>query len=60
MRPCDTVVKRPLTSTHLLPLYYTERQPSHNLIYTPWTTLSVTLERNPSAHARIRLRMPRV
>ena len=34
MRPFDTVVKYPFTSTHLMLLYYTERQLSHNLIYT--------------------------
>ena len=31
---CDTVAKRPFTSTHLMLPYYTERQPSHKLMYT--------------------------
>ena len=34
MEPCDTVEKRPLTSTHLMSPCYTERRPSHNIIYT--------------------------
>ena len=34
MRACDTVAKRPFTSTHLMSPYYTERRPSQNLIYT--------------------------
>ena len=34
LRPCVTVTKCPCTSTHLMSLYYTERQPNHNLMYT--------------------------
>ena len=33
-RTCDTVAKRPFISTHLMLPYNTERQPSHNLLYT--------------------------
>ena len=34
MQPCDTMAKRPFTSTHLMSLCYTKRRPSHNLIHT--------------------------
>ena len=34
MRPCDTLAQCPFISTHLMLPCYTERQLSHNLIYT--------------------------
>ena len=38
--PCDIVAKRPFTFTRLLSPCYTERRPSHNLIYTVDYTFS--------------------
>ena len=49
-RSCNTLAKRPFTSTHLMSPYYTERQPSHNLIYTVDHTPLVTIARNSRIH----------
>ena len=34
MRPCDTIAKRPLTSTRLMSLYYTKARLSHTTLST--------------------------
>ena len=54
IQACDTLtVEKP----HLMSPSYIERRPSHNLIYIPWITPSITIARNSSAHARICLRI---
>ena len=58
MRPCDTMVKCPFTSTRLMSAYYTESSPSHNLIYTVDHTFSYCSKKKISVHVRIHLRMP--
>ena len=60
MRPCDKV-----GVTFNLPPFtlYRPVTPKDNGVsnmYTPWTTPSVTVERNSSAHAHICLRMLKV
>ena len=55
MQPCDTVAKCLCTSTLLMSVYFTERRVT--TLYTLWTTPSVTIARNSSAHAGICLCM---
>ena len=56
MQSCDTLEKRPITSTRPMLPGYTERRPSHTLVYTV-ATPSDTVAGNSSEHACIRLRM---
>ena len=59
MRPCDTVVKRPITSTDVMSPCYTQRKPSHILIYTEDYTFSYHSKKficacsHYSAHAHV-------
>ena len=50
MRTCYTVVKHPCTALcHRI----TPKDVQSTTLYTPWTTPSVTIERNSSAHAHV-------
>ena len=59
---CDLVTK--WRNVHVPPLalcpLVTLKDDRVTTFYTPWTTPSVTIGRNSSPHARIRLRMPMV